>query len=66
LFKTGGGGKGWGWDQGTRIKGREMALVWREKSNHTALQTGSLSYDYSQGKCRKMLSIIIKLESSLL
>ena len=53
---------------GNTKKGREMALVWREKSNRTALQTGSLSYDYSQGKCRKMLSIIIKLEitSSLL
>ena len=30
---------------GNTKKGREMALVWREKSNRTALQTGSLSYD---------------------
>ena len=28
--------------QGIRIKGREMALVWQEKSSPTALQTSSL------------------------
>ena len=29
-------------DQGTRIKGREMELVWHEKATRTALHTGSL------------------------
>ena len=59
--------------QGTRLKGMEMALVWHEKVSRTALQTGSLSqthtllvqthkHEYSQGKCRTMLSVIIKLE----
>ena len=62
-----------GFTQGTRIKVREMALVWHEKASHTALQTGSLlqthtllvqthTHDYSQGKCRTMSSIIIKLK----
>ena len=60
-------------NQGIGIKGREMALVWHEKASRTALQTGSLlqthsllvqthTHDYSQGKCRTMSSIIIKLE----
>ena len=59
--------------QGIGIKGREMALVWHEKASPTALQTGSLlqkhtlleqthTHDYSQGKCRTMSSIIMKLE----
>jgi len=57
----------------TGIKGKEMALVWHEKASRNALQTGSLSqthtllvqtytHDYSQGKCRTMSSIIIKLK----
>ena len=31
-------------DQGIRIKGMEMALVWHEKASLTALQTSSLSH----------------------
>ena len=31
-----------GLQQGIGIKGREMALVWHEKANRTALQTSSL------------------------
>ena len=31
-------------NQGTRIKGREMALVWHEKASRTALQTSSVSH----------------------
>ena len=58
--------------QGIGIKGMEMALVWHEKASRTALQTSSIflthtlfgteKHDYSQGNCRTMLSIIIKLE----
>ena len=50
-----------------------MALVWHEKASPTALQTSSVNFthtlfvtdtqhDYSQGNCRTMLKIIIKLE----
>jgi len=60
--------------QGIRIKRREMALVWHEKASCSALQTSPLSHthtlafgtdtqhDYSQGNCRTMSSIMIKLE----
>jgi len=58
--------------QGIGIKGKEFALVWHEKASRTALQTSSVNlthsfgtdtqHDYSQGSCRTMLSIIIKLE----
>ena len=57
--------------QGIRIKGMEMALVWHEKAGRTALQTSSLLHTLlvqthnmtcSQGNCRTMSSIIIKLE----
>ena len=34
-------------DQGIRIKGREMALVWHEKVSRTALQTSSLSQTHT-------------------
>ena len=33
--------------QGTRIKGREMALVWHEKASRTALQTSSVSHTHT-------------------
>ena len=59
-------------DQGIRIKGKEMALVWHEKASRTALQTSSLSHTGTlfgtdtqhgnQGNCRTMLLITIKLE----
>ena len=49
-----------------------MVLVWHEKASRTALQTSSVNlthsfgtdiqHDYSQGSCRTMSSIIIKLE----
>ena len=61
-------------NQGIGIKGKEMALVWHEKASRTALQTwfgkpythsfgtDTHTHDFSQGNCRTMLSIIIKLE----
>ena len=55
-----------------------MALVWSEKASRAALQTSSLlvithshsfgtdtQHDYSQGNCRTMSSIIIKLEQQV-
>jgi len=59
--------------QGIGMKGKEIALLWHEKASRTALQTkyGNLythsfgtdtQHDYSQGNCRTMLSILIKLE----
>ena len=33
-------------NQGIRIKGREMALVWHEKASRTALRTSLLSHTY--------------------
>ena len=36
-----------GLDQGIRIKGREMALVWHEKASRTALQTSSLLHTHT-------------------
>ena len=33
--------------QGTRMKGREMALVCHEKASRTALQTSSLSHTHT-------------------
>ena len=58
--------------QGIGIKGKEMALVWHEKASRNALQTSSVNlthtllvdtqHDHSQGNCRTMSSIIIKLE----
>ena len=36
-----------GFSQRIRIKGREMALVWHEKANRTALQTSLLSHTYA-------------------
>jgi len=65
--------QGKGKKQGVEIKGNEIALVWHEKASRTALQTSTLKtnthsfgadtqHDYSQGNCRTVLSIIIKLE----
>ena len=31
-------------NQGIRIKGKEMALVWHEKASRTALQTSSVKF----------------------
>jgi len=49
-----------------------MVLVWHEKASRTALQASSIlhehsfgtdtQHDYSQGYCRTMSSIMIKLE----
>ena len=62
-------------NQGIGLKGKKMVLVWHEKASRTALQTSTVTlhnssgtdtqYDYSQGNCRTMLSIIIKLEQQV-
>ena len=33
--------------QGIGIKGKEMALVWHEKANRTALQTSSVNFTHT-------------------
>ena len=35
-------------NQGIRIKGRKMALVWHEKASRTALQTSSIFLTHTQ------------------
>ena len=34
-------------DQGIRIKGKEMVLVWHEKASRNALQTSSLLHTHT-------------------
>ena len=34
-------------NQGIGIKGKEMALVWHEKANRTALQTSSVNFTHT-------------------
>ena len=44
-------------NQGTGIKGMEMALVWHEKASRTALQTGSLLHTHTLLHTHNMITV---------